>query len=205
VSIRPSPRTLLRLSPSYSLDRTVQQFVSAVDDPTATAFAGTRYVFGRIEQRTLALETRLNTTFTPTMTLELYAQPFLSSGRYDKFQEFVRPRTIDMAEYGKGLGTITARRGNDGVVASYAVDPDGAGPAQPFTFGNPDFNFRSLRGTAVMRWEYRPGATLFVVWTQSREGSAAFGDFDFARERSALFRERPTNVFQVKVNYWIGR
>jgi hypothetical protein len=205
VSIRPSPRTLLRLSPSYSLDRTVQQFVTAADDPTATAFAGTRYVFGRIEQRTLALETRLNTTFTPTMTLELYAQPFLSSGRYDKFQEFVRPRTIDMAEYGKGLGTITARRGNDGVVASYAVDLDGAGPAQPFTFGNPDFNFRSLRGTAVMRWEYRPGATLFVVWTQSREGSAAFGDFDFARERSALFRERPTNVFQVKVNYWIGR
>ncbi|AHG88584.1 secreted protein [Gemmatirosa kalamazoonensis] len=90
-------------------------------------------------------------------------------------------------------------------MSSYRVDPDGAGPAQPFAFGNPDFNFRSLRGTAVLRWEYRPGATLFAVWTQSREGSAAFGDFDFGRERSALFRERPTNVFQVKVNYWIGR
>ncbi|AHG88585.1 putative membrane associated hydrolase [Gemmatirosa kalamazoonensis] len=97
VSVRPSPRMLLRLSPSYSFDRTVQQYVTAVSDPTATAFAGARYVFGRIEQRTVALETRLNTTFTPTLTLELYAQPFLSSGRYDKFQEFVRPRSIDMA------------------------------------------------------------------------------------------------------------
>jgi hypothetical protein len=205
VTVRPSPRVLLALSPSYAIDRTVQQSVTAVSDPTAAAFDGTRYVFGRIDQRTLALETRVNTTFTPTLTLELYAQPFLSSGRYDKFQEFVRPRAIDMVQYGAQVGTLAAQRGDDGVVSTYTVDPDGAGPARPFTFTNPDFNVRSLRGTAVMRWEYRPGATLFVVWTQERAGDAAFGDFDFARERAALFRERPTNVFQVKINYWIGR
>ena len=162
----------------------MQQYVTAVSDPTATPFGGTRYVFGRIDQRTLALETRLNTTFTPTLTLELYAQPFLSSGRYDRFQEFVRPRAIDMAEYGSGLGTLAAqtRRRRRRVRATRSTPTARARPRRS-TFANPDFNFRSLRGTAVMRWEYRPGATLFVVWTQSREGSAAFGDFDFARER----------------------
>ena len=71
--------------------------------------------------------------------------------------------------------------------------------------GNPDFNVRSLRGTAVMRWEYRPGSTLFFVWTQQREGFDQFGDFDFNRDRSALFRDRATNVFQVKATYWLGR
>ena len=70
--------------------------------------------------------------------------------------------------------------------------------------GNPDFNFRSLRGTAVVRWEFRPGSTLFFVWTQERSGADAFGDFDFARDRSALFRDRPVNVFQIKASYWLG-
>ena len=63
---------------------------------------------------------------------------------------------------------------------------------------------RSLRGTAVLRWEYHPGSTLFFVWTQERDGSAEFGDFQFGRDRSALFRDRPVNVFQVKASYWLG-
>jgi hypothetical protein len=89
---------------------------------------------------------------------------------------------------------------------TYTIDPDGdAGVAVPFTFDNPDFNFRSLRGTSVLRWEYRPGSTLYFVWTQQREGFDQFGDFNFSRDRSLLFRDRPTNVFQVKATYWIGR
>jgi hypothetical protein len=205
VTVRPSPRMLLSLTPSYNRDVTARQYVAAITDPTATAFDGRRYVFATIDQRTLALETRLNTTFTPTLTLQLYAQPFLSSGRYDRFKEFAAPRTRNVLLYGRDVGTIQPLVGDIGVVDSYRIDPDGSGPAASFNVGNPDFNYRSLRGTAVMRWEYRPGATLFVVWTQAREGSALFGDFDFNRERSALFRERPTNIFQVKMNYWIGR
>jgi hypothetical protein len=84
------------------------------------------------------------------------------------------------------------------------VDPDGAGPAQPFTFGNPDFSFRSLRGNAVVRWEYRPGSTMFFVWTQQRSGVDPYGDFSFGRERRNLFGDRPENVFLIKVNYWVG-
>jgi hypothetical protein len=92
-----------------------------------------------------------------------------------------------------------------GAVTSYLIDPDGPGPAEEFTLGNQNFNSRSLRGTGVLRWEYRPGSTLFFVWTQQREGFDTFGDFRFNRDRSALFRDRPTNVFQVKATYWIGR
>ena len=54
-------------------------------------------------------------------------------------------------------------------------------------------------------WEYRPGSTVFFVWTQSRTGFDTNGNFDFSGQKSAIFRDRPTNVFQVKVNYWIGR
>jgi hypothetical protein len=205
VTFKPSSRILLALSPSYSTDRTVQQYVSAVTDPTSTAFAGRRYVFATLDQRTFAVETRVNATFTPTLTLELYAQPFLASGRYDDYKEFTAPRTIDTRRYGRDVGTLTPRLGDAGELLGYRIDPDAAGPAAAFDVANPNFNVRSLRGTALMRWEYRPGATLYLVWTQSREGFANYGDFDFARERGALFREPATNVFQVKATYWIGR
>ena len=165
-------------------------------------------MFGRLRQKTFSLNTRVNTTFTPNLTLELFAQPFLSSGKYTSFKEFAEVKSRRMYFFGRDNGsTVVANTDpQTGALTGYTVDPDGAaGAAAPFTFDNPDFNFRSLRGTSVLRWEYRPGSTLFFVWTQQREGFDQFGDFNFSRDRSALFRDRPTNVFQIKATYWIGR
>ena len=205
VTLKPSASVSLTLSPTYDHDLTSQQFVTSLSDTHAPlGFANTRYVFGRLEQKTFSMDTRLNTTFTPNLTLELFAQPFLASGHYTSFKEFAKPHSGQMTFYGKDNGsTITTATTADG--KTYTVDPDGNGVAAPFSFGSPDFNFRSLRGTAVVRYEYRPGSTLFFVWTQERDGSDAFGDFNFSRDRSALFRDRPTNIFQVKATYWLGR
>jgi hypothetical protein len=209
VTIKPSSRLLINLGPSLDLDNTAQQYVTTVSDATvAPQFAGSRYVFGRLQQKTFSLDTRVNTTFTPNLTLEIFAQPFLSSGKYSSFKEFAEVKSRRMNYFGRDNGStvVTNTDPLSGEVTGYTIDPDGvAGAAAPFTFDNPNFNFRSLRGTSVLRWEYRPGSTLYFVWTQQREGSAKFGDFDFNRDRSALFRDRPTNVFQVKATYWIGR
>jgi hypothetical protein len=102
--------------------------------------------------------------------------------------------------YGADRGTIT--RAADG---TYTVDPDGpGGAAAPFTFHDPTFNVRSLRGNAVARWEYRPGSALYFVWQQERSGFDAVGDFDAGRDVGAIFRTRPTNVFLVKATFWIS-
>ena len=208
LTFKPSTRVLLSLAPTWDHNLTSQQYVTAVADPTAPAgFAGTRYVFGRIEQKTFSVDTRLNTTFTPNLTLELFAQPFLASGRFTSFKEFAAPKTHRMNFFGRDNGSTVTTNTDEttGDVTGYTIDPDGVGPAASFTFDNPDFNLRSLRGTGVLRWEYKPGSTLFFVWTQIREGFDDFGDFNFSRDRSALFGDRPTNVFQVKATYWIGR
>ena len=139
------------------------------------------------------------------MTLELYAQPFLASGRYDRFKEFVAPRSRGVAVYGTDRGTIRPTLDATGRVASYTIDPDGTGAAAPFVLNNPDFNFRSLRGSAVFRWEYRPGSTLYLVWTQQRSDQDGVGDFNFGRDRTALFAARPDNVFLVKASWWLAR
>ncbi len=202
VALKPASNVFIQLSPSYNRDQDAAQYVTAVDDPTSTAFFGTRYVFGSIRTRTVSLDTRVNWTFTPNLTLQLFAQPFIASGRYTSFREFAAPRSLAKRVYGEDLGTI----GYDPATSSYRVDPDGAGPAAPFTFDDPNFTTASLRGTAVLRWEYRPGSTLYLVWTHERSDFDPVGrSFDFGYAGRAIFRGRPTNVLQLKATYWVGR
>jgi hypothetical protein len=141
-------------------------------------------------------------TFTPTLTLELFAQPFIASGDYRDFKEYVRPRELATRKYAPSE-IQTYRDTRRGIDTLYHITPADGGPA--FDIYNPDFNARSLRGNAVLRWEYRPGSTIFFVWTQSRNDEAPQGDFDFGRDRAALFRSHADNIFQLKMNYWIGR
>lgn len=200
---RPAPSVSLSLGPEYDYGEAARQYVTAVADPTATTFYGRRYVFADIVQRTLAMDTRLNVTFTTALSLEVYAQPFISSGRYFDFKEINAPRGMDYSVYGRDRGTITST--GSGASRVYTIDPDGAGPAASFTLGNPDFTFRSLRGNAVLRWEYRPGSTLYLVWTQMRSATGSEGDLSFGRDRRALLAAHPDNIFLVKASYWLGR
>jgi hypothetical protein len=202
IAIKPAASIFVQLSPGFNMDEDAAQYVTTVSDPTATTFGGKRYVFAYIKTRTISFDTRVNWTLKPELTLQLFAQPYFSSGDYTSFREFAAPRTVKTLDYGRDVGTIT----RDAPGGTYTVDPDGSGgAAQPFTFDDPNFSFRSLRGTAVLRWEYRPGSALFFVWTQQRSGSDAYGDLDLRRDYSALWRDRADNVFMIKATYWLGR
>lgn len=201
IALKPMPSLYVQLAPAYEMAEGATQYVTTVSDPTATAFGGKRYVFAFIRTATLSLETRANWTFTPDLTLQLYLQPFIASGDYQRFREFAAPRTRRVLDYGRDVGTLT----RSAATGAYTVDPDGAGPAAAFTFGDPNFTARSLRGTAVLRWEYRPGSTIYLAWTQQRAGFSADGTLDFGRDQSALWRDPADNVFVVKMNYWLGR
>ena len=208
------------LGPSYSRTYTTAQYVGAVTDTLATATFGRRYIFAELRQTTLSLTGRLNVTFTPDLTFQLVAQPFISSGRYTSLKEFAAPRTFEFLRYGDDVGTISP------VSASgrYTIDPDsssgGNGPAAPFTIADPSFNTRTLAGTAALRYEWRPGSTLHVVWQQQRRCSIRgsdrselpcnrgvpdeYGGFSASADSRALWRARPDNVFQVKISYWMN-
>ena len=107
IALKPAANVFVSLSPSFRANEDAAQFVEAVSDPTATAFYGKRYVFGFLKARTLSLDTRVNWTFTPDLTLQLYAQPFIASGAYSRFREFTAPRTVQKVEYGVDIGTIS--------------------------------------------------------------------------------------------------
>jgi hypothetical protein len=200
VTLRPASNLNLSFGPNFTKDRSTGQFVRSVGDALATSTYGRRYVFADLNQTTLYMDTRVEWTFTPLLSLQVYAQPFVSAGKYSKFKEFAAPRTYDFAVYGSDRGTI-ARSAS----GTYTVDPDGPDAAPEFNFGDPNFNVRNLRGNAVLRWEYRPGSALFVVWQQQRSGFEPIGDFDFGRDVGDIFHTVPTNVFLIKATYWIGR
>lgn len=197
VSLRWKPRSNISLSlgPSYNVRHSDIQWVTGVDDPLMVDTYGTRYVFGRLYQRMLSSEIRLDWTFTPTLSLQLYLQPLLAVGKYDEFKELARPKRYEYNFFGEDQSTISYEDGE------YTVDPDGPGPAKIFSFDNPDFNFKSLRGTVVLRWEYFPGSMLYFVWTQNRVNDANPGDFNFSRDLGDLLTAPGDNIFLIKVSY----
>jgi len=201
---RPTSFVRVNFNPSVYKQHSKSQYVRSVPDVTADATYDTRYVFAQLDQTTLALDTRIEWTFTSKLSLQSYIQPFVAIGRFAEFKEFTTPRAYDFAVYGQDQGTITPGVDANGR-PNYTIDPDDAGAAASFTVRNPNFNSHSLRGNAVMRWEYRPGSALFLVWQQQREGSEASFDFDTGRDVGAIFRERPTNIFMLKVAYWLSK
>ena len=202
VTYKPTSSVQISAGPTFSKSPSLAQFVTSGADSTATNFYGRRYIFAAIDQRQLSMTTRANIVFSPTLTLEAFAQPLIASGDYKTFREFSNPREPTFNDFRPGIElTSTIVDGSK----QYTIDADGPGTrAQPITFFDPNFNFRSLRGSAVMRWEYRPGSTVYFVWQQNRSDTDPTGDFRFSRDRGALFDAHPDNIFLVKASYWIA-
>jgi len=201
VLVRVNPRSSLELSfnPQISWSRDRWQWVSNVEDPEMLATFGIRSIFGDLEYRTLSLTTRVDWTFTPKLTLQTYIQPLLAAGAYSDLKELARPASFEFNHYGQDDGSTIAHDPN---AREYTIDPDGGGPADPFTLDNPDFNFKSLKVNMILRWEYRPGSTFYFVWTQNRTNHDDPGDFDVSRDARSLFDARGENVFMVKATHW---
>ena len=133
--------------------------------------------------------------------MQAYIQPLVASGKYTDFKALARPKSFDFLKYGEGASTINETIAQDGSTIEYTLDVDGEGPSEAVTIGNPDFNYISLRGNAVLRWEYMPGSTIFFVWTQSREDVQSDGNFYFRKSMNNLLNVQPDNIFMLKITY----
>ena len=138
----------------------------------------THFTFARLDQSTIGITGRANWTATPTLSVQLYAQPFVSSGAFSRWREMAHARSIEAAKRFKAY--------------SGGNSPD-------------EFNFKQFNSNAVVRWEYRAGSTLFVVWQQGRAQSELNpGTFAFSRDYRDLFRAHPINTVLLKVAYWLN-
>lgn len=211
LEVRPSPRVELRLEPRWSKQRDGAQYVLATDVLPWQPTYGSRFVFAEIDRTTVSMETRLNVGISPRLTFQLFAQPLLSSGDYTRYRQLAESGTFEFVDLEPGQlafdddqatctgGSICSLTGVD--ETTQYVDFDGDGRAD-YDFRDRDFNVRSLVGNAVLRWEFRPGSTLFMVWQRQQRSRLAIGDFDFGRDLDGLLGSRADNVFMLKLSYW---
>ncbi|MBK7632334.1 MAG: carbohydrate binding family 9 domain-containing protein [Ignavibacteriales bacterium] len=196
---KPSSRISFSFGPEYATNNTSFQWVRDISDQTAVRTYNTRYVFADLDQKTFSANIRLNWIFTPTLSLQLYIQPLISVGDYENFKEIINPPTLEVKQYGLEGSQISY----DTESENYSVDPDAEGPAPSFDFHNPDFNFKSLRGNLVLRWEALPGSVFYFAWTNSRMNFENPGEFNFKNDFSSLLKSETDNIFLVKFSYWI--
>jgi hypothetical protein len=190
LTIRPSGRWQFSVDPRFFRLHDTRQWVSRRDGGSTATF-GQRYIFGTIDRTDISAQFRVNYTVTPDLTIELYAEPFAASGQYTDLGELTRARTNDLTLYRVAQDSL----GN--TIYQYTEGAD------TLSVSPPNFNFLSFRSNLVVRWEWRPGSTLFLVWQQNRSGSgdpnraAGLGNFFDS------FSAEGENFFAVKVSYWL--
>ena len=196
---QPSPRLQFSVGPSFFTQNNARQYYTIRDEGSAATF-GTRYIFSTIKFSQISAQFRVNYLFSPTLSLELYAEPFVASGNFSNFGELEAARSSDLRTYGTDGTTITPVINQEtGLVDRYDVT-DGA---SSFSLSNDNFNIASFRSNLVLRWEWSPGSTIFFVWQQNKSGFAPDGS---PLEPGSLFDAVTApgrNIIAIKANYWI--
>ena len=194
VSIRPSPNIELAFSPGYLRATDSRQFFDNLAGGSESTF-GRRYIFSRLSRSEIYAQLSASIAIAPELTVELYAEPFASSGRYQDFGELAEAGGSELRVYGTDGTTVEPTEDGSLLV----TDGD-----QSFTLWNSDFMVRSFRTNAVLRWEWRRGSTLFLIWQQNRWYWDNRGD---AAGAGSLFRsvgDPGENVLVVKLSYWLS-
>jgi hypothetical protein len=193
-SIRPGPRWQLSANPYYERETESQQYITTVSGGRPETY-GSRYVFAFIDRGTAATEFRMGYTFRPDLTLDVYAEPFAASGRFYDYGELLLPRTLDRITYGSAPGT-TISTNADGTRTVTVGD-------QSFALRSSDFNTLSFRSNVVLRWEWRPGSTLHVVWQQDRSDTEVLGSRVNIGDIFRSVTAPGLNFFVVKTSFWL--
>ncbi len=197
VSYCPIKSLKLSLEPRISTNDSELQYVTQEDYND-----GTKYVFGSIARKTISVSFRMNYNITPELSIQYWGQPFVASGEYKDFKYITDSKAehyIDRFQlYNDNQITYNT---TDEV---YVIDENNDG-TEDYQFDKPDFNVKEFLSNLVVRWEYRPGSTFYLVWSQNRQTSVTDGNFDFNRDMGRLFDAHPHDIFLLKFSYRLGR
>jgi hypothetical protein len=192
LTYKPINTVSISLSPDFSVSEDNLQYVT-----TEGENGDETYVMGRLRSKQFSLAARINIGITPDMSIQYYGQPFYFAGDYSHFKTITEP---DAPEYSARFHEYedTELKYED-ESAMYSVDMDQNGT--DFSFENPDFHFLQYRSNLVYRWEYKPGSTIFIVWSQGRTTDGQNGNFTFNKYSDELAKTHPQNDFLVKISY----
>ena len=193
LTLRPGSALQLEVEPGYRRETESRQYLTTLSGGRRATF-DRRYIFSAIDRSTLSLRLRGAYAFGPDLTLEAYFEPFAASGRRHGLGELLEPGQRHLLLYGE-MGSRINRR----VDGTWDVSEGG----RSFTLPDGDFNILSLRSNVVLRWEWQPGSTLFLVWQQDRSDMRASGELVDPGRLVDSLRSRGQHVFLLKIAYWL--
>lgn len=195
----------LSLFPGFTKGHDELQYIDRLTG--ATAIAGTgydRYLMARLSRKVFSISARVNLSLSPDFSIQFWGQPFLFSGKYDRYKYITTPRAGSFAdrfhEYtGKEIGRFYSENSDD---FYYSID-ENSDNAEDYWFWEPDFRFLEFRSNLVARWEYKPGSALYLVWSQGRSAFEENSLFDIRNNMKELFDAKPQDIFLIKFSYVI--
>lgn len=196
VNITYKPHDLLRISlnPRYSLRTADLQYMDK-----ASFEDEDRYLFGGIEQKTLSTSLRLNMTIRPDLTVQFWGQPFIATGKYSHLKKITNPMADNYFDRFHTFTEEEISQNGD----SWEIDENNDGTID-YSVNARDFNVKEFLSNLVIRWEYVPGSTVYLVWSQTRSNYTETGNFNFSENINDLFSDKPHNVFLLKFSYRFG-
>lgn len=193
---RPSKSLKITLSPNFNSNNDELQYVTQQDYSNKTD-----YIFARIHQKTLSASLRINYIITPNLSIQYWGQPFFASGKYTEFKRITNSRANKYTDRFSLLSNNELAYVNPDEI--YRVSDQSGN--QLYTFDQPDFNMKEFLSNMVVRWEYLPGSTIYLVWSQTRNQSVSDGDFNLNNDFKTLFDDKPYNVFLLKMSFRLGK
>ena len=197
ITYKPTNYLVFTISPSYNKSYSELQYV------TQTDYNGSpRYIFGSIDQKTISTSFRVNINISPNLTFQYWGQPFVATGKYYDYKFISEPMAGSYRDRFMTYNSNQITFDTD----HYNIDENADGKTD-YTIGKNDFNVKQFLSNLVIRWEYSPGSTLFLVWSQTRSYNSDSGQMDFFNNISDLFNKglnTPHNVFLIKFSYRFG-
>jgi len=194
LSCQPVNALNISLNPFLNLSDRNLQYVTTMDFEPED-----RYIFASIDQKTAGLSLRLNLSITPNLSIQYWGQPFISAGDYTDFKKITDPKADKYTDrYHTFTGDEITYNSTDNI---YMVTDE---PGMTYSFSNPDFNIKEFKSNFVARWEYVPGSTLYVVWSQGSSRYNSYGDFNLRKDMNDMIDIHPHNIFLIKLSYRFG-
>ena len=195
IKYKPINTLSLSFSPSYMVSYDELQYVDQKNYGNLT-----RYIYGTIDQKVLSMSLRVNFNLSPDLTLQYWGQPFIASGRYYDFKYITDPMAPGYHDRFAYYSPEQIELKND---EYYEIDENIDGTPD-YGFDKPDFNWKEFLSNFVLRWEYNPGSSIYLVWSQTRSNYVNSGMMSYSNDMQELFSERPSNVFLIKFSYRFG-
>ncbi len=196
VNYKPINALSISLSPNFTSSFSNLQYIQQ-----SSFGSEDRYVFGSINQTVLGISLRVNLTLTPTLTIQYWGQPFMASGLFSDLKYVTDPMAN---EYADRFHSYTADQLVCYPADAYCDVDENKDNVVDYSIDYPDFNVKEFKSNLVVRWEYRPGSVIFLVWSQGRSGYDPYGDFSFSRDFKSLTEIKPRDILLVKFSYRFG-